>query len=739
MALVAAAYKLPPVEQRVIEFKGLNKKDLVEEGEMRDMLNLTAERYPLLCPRKPRGSIAVPAGATPISAITKYEKIAMICKVGNQYRFYYDSEYIPEISRLSAGTKMVAINTRICFFPQKLMFNAKTKEVSSMDATLTFPAMKVQLHQNGLVLRAKNGGTLPTLSDNFNLDDVVHCSVSSGGLIPIPDPVKIDMWNGGNKHTNIVAYNKANIRGAQIPAIGADPDFVVEDDPGAFLPYVVDNTFQARFTLTGKFAPFKAAGNSRTIKTVESEEASLIIGATDATITETKVVSTSIKKNGATASDGSTASAEVTVELKGGIPAFDGSITLKAGKIDTAYDVTIVVDVTMTLDNEFEQIDADRVLAEFNQITDVLKNLEEKDKSTTITFAKDDTLLPSIMGQEYLTVEVDNMTISRTSPDIDIVMESNNRLWGASNDDNTIYCCKLGDPTNWQYFQQTSVDSYYAEQGTDGDWTGCANYGAHLLFFKEDSITKLYGTAPSSYQTVTVTAPGVAKDSPKSIAVINDMVVYRSRNGIMAYDGSVPYEISQKFGDMVYSNVVGGTDGKNYYCTLDHSGPDGPAHRLLCLDIEKATWHQHDETGAECIFKYDGQACMITTDGNIEIIDAREPDEDQNLMTWIAVFGPFDEYVENRKVYSKMSLRATGKTNARIRVFISIDNDYDKIEHGEGWEEVADITFDGYGDGEYIPIVPRRCDKFSIKIEGTGMCEIKELTRRYRMGTGGKL
>lgn len=378
---------------------------------------------------------------------------------------------------------------------------------------------------------------------------------------------------------------------------------------------------------------------------------------------------------------------------------------------------------------------------EHHKVSCVIKDIVEVDDETTKLVLPLNTFL-NLRTREYH-LDGANVTIKRSCPNLDVVMEANNRLWGASSEDNTIYACKLGDPTNWQYYQQTSVDSYYAEQGSEGDWTGCANYGGHLLFFKEDSITKLYGTAPSSYQTVTVLAQGVAKDSPKSIAVINDMVIYKSRKGIMAYDGGAPYEISQKFGQMKYYNVVGGTDGKNYYCTIQHRSPNAiiagakdPVYRMLCLDIEKAMWHQHDETGAERFFNYDGELCMITTNGNIEIIDAREPVESADMMHWSAEFGPFDEYVENRKVYSKLSLRAVGAKGARLDIYIAIDDDYDAAF---GWEKVAEFSFDGHGDGEIIPIVPRRCDKYSVRIDGVGQCEIKELTRRYRIGTGGKL
>ena len=82
-------------------------------------------------------------------------------------------------------------------------------------------------------------------------------------------------------------------------------------------------------------------------------------------------------------------------------------------------------------------------------------------------------------------------------PDVDILFESGNRLWGArfgptkyiaSERDNygsiglvkrtlnEIYASALGDLKNWRVYQNVSTDSYAASVGSDGEWTGGADY-----------------------------------------------------------------------------------------------------------------------------------------------------------------------------------------------------------------------------------------------------------------------
>jgi len=63
-------------------------------------------------------------------------------------------------------------------------------------------------------------------------------------------------------------------------------------------------------------------------------------------------------------------------------------------------------------------------------------------------------------------------------PDMDYVVESNNRLWGCKYGlidgqvVNEIYASKLGDFRNWRCFMGLSTDSYAAGVGTDGPFTG---------------------------------------------------------------------------------------------------------------------------------------------------------------------------------------------------------------------------------------------------------------------------
>ena len=141
---------------------------------------------------------------------------------------------------------------------------------------------------------------------------------------------------------------------------------------------------------------------------------------------------------------------------------------------------------------------------------------------TAVVWARDDDyivvtgLLDTTVNQ---TVAEGAVTVKRSVPDMDFVIESGNRLWGCKygyvdgKTVNEIYASKLGDFKNWNCFMGISTDSYAASCGTDGQWTGAITHLGYPLFFKENCLHKVYGTFPSNFQIQTTTCRGVQKVS----------------------------------------------------------------------------------------------------------------------------------------------------------------------------------------------------------------------------------
>ena len=84
------------------------------------------------------------------------------------------------------------------------------------------------------------------------------------------------------------------------------------------------------------------------------------------------------------------------------------------------------------------------------------------------------------------------VAVTREAPDLDFVVECDNRLWGCHYGKgqsgqilNEIYASRLGDFRNWRDYGGLADSSYAVSRGSDGPYTGAAVLDGHPLFFKE--------------------------------------------------------------------------------------------------------------------------------------------------------------------------------------------------------------------------------------------------------------
>lgn len=406
---------------------------------------------------------------------------------------------------------------------------------------------------------------------------------------------------------------------------------------------------------------------------------------------------------------------------------------------DTTSYCTVQVTGETSLASLFRKDDALDILFERPNIgTYSYSAILQDVTADTLTFIGDSFL--SMMGTdtEIRMTAGGKVSVFRTAPDLDFVMESNNRLWGCH--DNAICCCKLGDPTNWHFYQGLSLDSYEVEVGTDGPWTGCAPYSSHLLFFKENYMHKIYGNTPNTYQTQQSECYGLEKGSEKSVCIINGTVFYKSKIGIMAYGGTLPEHISANLGTKKYTDAIAGSDGAKYYVNMKTSSGE---REQLVFDLDRVLWHKEDDM-------HPVQYAYLTNDtyneeGKNQLLYIREAQGENEVnricsvtpyepfknevdnLPWMAELGPFDEFLENKKIYSKLRMRLKLEDGAELTVKIMFDN-------GE-WKTIRHI-YETDERAIYIPISPMRCDKFFVRLEGTGGCTVESLLREYRERSG---
>lgn len=323
------------------------------------------------------------------------------------------------------------------------------------------------------------------------------------------------------------------------------------------------------------------------------------------------------------------------------------------------------------------------------------------------------------------------ITISRFMPDMDFIIESNNRLWGCRyglNRDgevvNELYACKQGDFKNWNCFMGISTDSYYVSLGTDGQFTGAFSYLGQPTFFKENCVHLVYGNYPAEYQVQDTACRGVQKGSEKSLAMVNEVLYYKSRTGVCAYNGSLPTEISAVFGDKAYSNAVACGHKNKYYISMKDISTG--AYELFVYDVEKGLWHREDELQAECFCPIDEEIYYIDNKNAIKTIFGSGT-KDTTPIKWMAETGTLGVDAPDKKYISRLSVRLSMDIGTRVYFSIQYDS-------SGNWENVCTLT--GHNLRTFtLPIRPKRCDHLKLRIEGEGNAKIYSLSKTVEIGS----
>ena len=314
--------------------------------------------------------------------------------------------------------------------------------------------------------------------------------------------------------------------------------------------------------------------------------------------------------------------------------------------------------------------------------------------------------------------ESGEVTLKRNVPDLDFICESNYRLWGTKGD--TIYGSKYMDPLNFFHNDGIAKDSYTIEVGTEGEFTGCIPYGQHICFFKENVLHKLYGSKPSNYQLVTSRVHGVQAGCERSMCMVNEQLIYKGVNGVYVYTGGVPDLLTENFGSRRFTDGVAACDGERYYISMQENG----TWHLYVYDVLKDIWLEEDDTQAVDMAYHEGEIYLLCADGTLQRIDREGSRED---ITWSLTFCPFNETMDERKGYSRFSMRVDMEAGAWLSVDVKTDRD-------SRWSEVY-TTHNERARTISIPIRPTRCDSVSIRVRGQGECTIKAFVREFTVGS----
>ena len=321
------------------------------------------------------------------------------------------------------------------------------------------------------------------------------------------------------------------------------------------------------------------------------------------------------------------------------------------------------------------------------------------------------------------------ITITRKAPDMDFVIENQNRLWGCKygivdgETVNEIYVSKQGDFKNWNCFMGLSTDSYAASCGTDGEFTGAVTHMGYPLFFKEGFMHKVYGNYPANFQIQTTACRGVQKGCSNSLAIVNEVLYYKSRSGVMAYDGSLPTEVSYALGEVSYDNAVACGHSNKYYISMRN----GEEYTLFVYETKKGVWHKEDNTQVDMFCSCRNELYYIPHGESIIKTMFGSGEQDTAPVEWMAETGVMSVSSPDKKYISRINVRMALDIGTRVYFYIQYDS-MGEWEHISSMAGTALRTFT-------VPIRPKRCDHMRLRIVGEGDAKIYSITKTIEQGS----
>lgn len=324
-------------------------------------------------------------------------------------------------------------------------------------------------------------------------------------------------------------------------------------------------------------------------------------------------------------------------------------------------------------------------------------------------------VLDQAVGKARLERNLGGLALERRMPEMDLLFACNNRLWGcrygldgAGNFINRIYASKLGDMKNWYAQGGGDGDSFFMDCSAYGPWTGAIYALGQPLFFKENSIHRVYGDGARNFRVQSLACRGVQEGSHRSLAVVNGLLYYKANDGVAVFDGSLPETVSEDLGESPYSGGVAAALGQKYYiCMADGEGKS----RLFCYDTARRLWHREEDTpitqlcGAKNVLYYiqEGEPLVGILAGGTAV---------EQRVKWYAETGLLDGGDGQRHYLRRITARLAMDTGTAVRFLVQYDS------RGP-WQYLAGVTGRGAGTVS-VPLRLRRADHLRLRIEGEG-------------------
>ncbi len=345
--------------------------------------------------------------------------------------------------------------------------------------------------------------------------------------------------------------------------------------------------------------------------------------------------------------------------------------------------------------------------------------------------------------------------VSNQGINFKFLLPYNNRMFACNAKGDCTYSSVIGRLYDFTTLEDGEASADWIEVNSNGVFTAITAFGGNVYYFKENCVHKLYGSSPSDWQLVMLPINGVEDGAHGSLAVENDICIYKSTDGFYYFDGSSSVKISDNLGTHFTQRTV---DGENirpkdakyhaviykgkYYCLVNDNSIG--ATSLYTYDIQNGIWCCEENLeklprGIETITDLvktskDIYALIPNYYGDyhadykdIRFIPLCGGDEFykdgytyESIFDWCVISGRLTLSTPNIKEINKIQIRAEGSEWTSVKATLIAD---------ENENEIASFEFKPRKLNTFqFPLKPLRCDNVKLKLEGQGFCIIHSIT-----------
>lgn len=739
MILPRVPYNISKSKLQIAAFAGLNRTENTSDGELTDAYGLTTDHYPALSPHS--GDIFVQDGTTDI-----FEWGGSLVQIRNSVLYLNDT---PLCNITAREMQYAVVNTKLIIVPENICIDMESGTYKKLYATAMTPAVSGAYSFTASGITASLDPKIRRVDEYVTAKNILYAkSAQAYDTNPSiytygndAEAVKA-CYSNGQWDLEALEALKATFACGDIPKIAVGdiiiPSFDPSDYGGVYKPVCGDASTN---TVPNKSAQ-NAEGYYAVITALSYYEAQTI--GEHVLYTKTYISFEVYNAMQTSLPFSSVFSPGDFVSVSGCLPPFN----IEAAKITDIDDASN----TLLFEDESFPFSSSSVLYKTNvDITSSAVVIQNnggtiKRKANKLPLVSDATIIYSSdtkklyiyhssgeKAAELDTVETSSekdfilsdfsaytanvLSIKRVMPPLDYICSHDNRLFGVSNKDKTIYVSALGLPTIFCDYTG-DAGSYSVAVGSNGDFTAMCAYGGGVLCFKENSVVKVFGSMPSDFYTNEYTITGVQSGSCRSLQIINETLYYKGVFGVYAYTGGIPSLISGKLGDDIMTDAVAGSDSMHYY--IDMTDQNGNA-ALYVYDLRHGLWTIDRKVSADA-FATVGGKLMMASGGCLYTLNTGGEIKHK----WLAEFAPFDETAHEKKVYTTLRLCLEMQKGSKIKVDIR--------ENGEPWKTVFThgasraLTLN-------LPIRVGRCDRMQIRLRGQGGVTVRSMVRELFAGS----